>query len=228
MGVMTEQQIATATAGAAPPESLLVSHITAHIKQAEKARERADRAYEKVTQHFIAAGQHLATLKAAYAPTWEAWETILKKVGISTGRASELMQLADGRKTVAGLRAATAGRMRALRAAPSSSQSQCDEEKSPANSRKPGTTYLLELGGSHKRVSRAEFEAAAPAQEAAADAVDAEVKAAADLIGHLAGSSPEIREWVAYALIKGTRQAEFEAVREAVADLYQQLSKAGR
>jgi hypothetical protein len=75
---------------ALPPESLLVGHIRAHIKQGEKAKERADQARGKAEQHFIAAGRHLMTLKAHYAADWAAWELLLKtKVDISTGRASE-------------------------------------------------------------------------------------------------------------------------------------------
>src|SRR5262249_1951679 len=86
---------------AAPPEYLLVRHIRAHIDKGDKAKKKAE-------DHYIAAGQYLATLKAAYAPTWAAWEDLLKtKVKLSTGRASELMQLAGGRKTVAQIRAGT-------------------------------------------------------------------------------------------------------------------------
>ena len=53
------------------------------------------------------------------------------KVGLSTGRASELMQLADGRKDLQELRDATAQRVKTLRAAQGSSlQSKCNEEAS--------------------------------------------------------------------------------------------------
>jgi hypothetical protein len=119
---------------ALPPESLLVGHIRAHIKQGEKAKERADQARGKAEQHFIAAGRHLMTLKAHYAADWAAWELLLKtKVDISTGRASELMQIADGRKDLQQVRVATAERVKALRAARGSSlQSQCNEEEEPS------------------------------------------------------------------------------------------------
>jgi hypothetical protein len=77
----------------------LVKHIKAHIAA-------GDRAAEKSEQHYIAAGQHLKTLKEQHDGTWAEWEALLKeRVGISTGRASELMQITDGRKTVAALRA---------------------------------------------------------------------------------------------------------------------------
>src|SRR5262249_20403774 len=79
----------------------LISTIRAHIAKGDKVAEKAE-------QHYIAAGQHLATLKASHAGTWEEWETLLKtEVGTSTGRASELMQIADGRKTLEQVRADT-------------------------------------------------------------------------------------------------------------------------
>jgi hypothetical protein len=79
----------------------LISTIKAHISAGDKAQDKAQR-------HYIAAGQHLKQLKAehdGHDGTWAEWEALLKAVDISTGRASELMQLADGRKTLAQLRA---------------------------------------------------------------------------------------------------------------------------
>src|SRR5262249_8577886 len=85
---------ASAAAIAAPPEYLLVRHIRAHIDKGDKAKKKAE-------DHYIAAGQYLATLKAAYAPTWAAWEDLLKtKVKLSTGRPTELIQLPPGPQTV--------------------------------------------------------------------------------------------------------------------------------
>jgi hypothetical protein len=92
----------------------LVSAIKAHIEKGDRCREKAD-------QHYVSAGQHLKTLKADHAATWAEWEAVLRdRVKISTGRASELMQIADGRKTVAGLRAADAEKHKRLRAESSS------------------------------------------------------------------------------------------------------------
>jgi hypothetical protein len=81
------------------PQAALISRIKAHIAAGDKAASKAE-------DHYIAAGQHLATLKREHAGSWAEWEALLKsKVGVSTGRASELMQIADGRKTLAELRA---------------------------------------------------------------------------------------------------------------------------
>jgi hypothetical protein len=108
---------------------LLIGHIRAHVKQGEKAKERADQAREKAEQHFISAGRYLFTLKLHYAPTWQHWEAILKaKVGLSTGRASELMQLADGRKDLQQIRDGKAESVARLRAGRSSLQAPCSEE----------------------------------------------------------------------------------------------------
>src|SRR5262245_40529424 len=65
---------------------------------------------------FIAAGQYLTMLKVTYAPTWQHWEALLKiKVKISTGRASELMQLASGKKDLQQIRDGKAQSMAAWR-----------------------------------------------------------------------------------------------------------------
>jgi len=82
--------ISTAAAGA--DQARLISTIKAHLAKGDKAADKAE-------QHYIAAGQYLKTLKAEHTGSWSEWEDQLKKVGISTGRASELMQIADGRKT---------------------------------------------------------------------------------------------------------------------------------
>ena len=111
------------------PESLLVGHIQAHIKQGDKARDRADQARAKAEQHYIAAGKYLADLKAHY-PSTQQWEDLLRtKVNLSPSRASELMQLYDGRKNLEQLRADTAERVARHRAAQRPSlQGQCNEE----------------------------------------------------------------------------------------------------
>jgi phage N-6-adenine-methyltransferase len=84
----------------------LVAAIKAHIA-------KGDRATEKAEQHYIAAGQHLKALKAAHTGPWADWESLLKtRIGIGKSRATELMQIADGRTTVEQIRAAGAERKR--------------------------------------------------------------------------------------------------------------------
>jgi hypothetical protein len=88
---------------------------------------RGDKAKEKSEQHYIAAGQHLKTLKK-FSSNWAEWEMLLKEqVKLSTGRASELIQIADGRKTVEQVRADTAKRVMKH----SKKSSLANEEKSP-------------------------------------------------------------------------------------------------
>jgi len=106
----------------APAVQELITKIKAHIA-------RGDRATEKAGQHYISAGQYLAALKESHAGSWAEWEALLKdKVGISTGRASELMQIADGRKTVEGVRAGKAESMKRLRASSPRGEENADEK----------------------------------------------------------------------------------------------------
>jgi hypothetical protein len=94
-------------------ETQLVAAIKAHIAKGDKAQDKAE-------QHYIAAGQHLKTLKAQHEGSWAEWEALLKeRVGIGKSRASELMLIADGTKTVAQVRAEKAESMRQVRAQPS-------------------------------------------------------------------------------------------------------------
>jgi hypothetical protein len=83
--------------------------VKAHIAKGDKARDKAE-------QHYIAAGQHLSSLKAEHTGTWAEWEALVKeRAGIGKSRASELMQIADGRKTVESVRAEKAESVRQLR-----------------------------------------------------------------------------------------------------------------
>jgi hypothetical protein len=71
----------------------LVEKIRTHIAKGDRCKEKAE-------QHYIAAGQHLRTLKAEHKGSWSEWEELIKnKIGIGKSRASELMQIADGTKT---------------------------------------------------------------------------------------------------------------------------------
>ena len=110
-------------------ESQLIQTIKAHIIKGDKAKDKAE-------QHYIAAGQHLKTLKASHGGSWAEWEELLKtKIGIGKSRASELMRIADGRKTVEQVRADTAERTaktRALQSSPLRSGENADDpETSP-------------------------------------------------------------------------------------------------
>jgi hypothetical protein len=190
--------ISSSSVGAIAPESLLIHHIQAHIRQGEKAKERATKNHQKSEDHFIAAGTYLTTLKVNYAPTWQAWESLLKiKVKLSVGRASELMQLADGRKDLRQIRDATAQRVRALRAnqGASSLQSRCNEEKEIPDELIDEETYDLRVG-------------------------------ARILIDGLLDHPTLVM--ATSMVINGERQNDFAAVSHAVADLYQALMRAGR
>jgi hypothetical protein len=198
----------------AAPESLLIDHIRAHIKQGEKARERADQAREKAEQHFIAAGKYLAVLKVHYAPSWQQWEAIFKiKVKISTGRASELMQIADGRKDLQQIRDATAQRVKALRASRSSSlQGRCNEDDTLISTDNISTHNIRPHNiGTHNIPSSGSKNGGAH-----------------QLIDALVASSSGSREAAANLLISGPRQSQFTTTVKAVADFYVLLSRAGR
>src|SRR5690349_3374175 len=91
-------------------QAQLVQTIKVHIAKGDKAADKAE-------QHYIAAGQHLKTLKEQHKGNWAEWEALLKeRVGIGKSRASELMQIADGTKTLAQVRARTAESVRQVRA----------------------------------------------------------------------------------------------------------------
>lgn len=111
------------------PRQLLVSNIRAQVCKGDAAKARADKQQKKSEIYYVAAGRYLAELKAHYAKSWADWEEILKtEVKLSTGRASELMQLADGRKDLQQVRDEKAQSVRHSRANSSSLQRRCSEE----------------------------------------------------------------------------------------------------
>jgi hypothetical protein len=82
-------------------EARLIKTLKAHIAKTEQYAEKSE-------QHAISAGLLLKELKAAHTGNWAEWEELLKtKIGIGKSRASELMQIADGRKTVEAVREET-------------------------------------------------------------------------------------------------------------------------
>jgi hypothetical protein len=89
-------------------QAQLIRTIKAHL-------DKGDHASEKAEQHYITAGRHLKTLRDNHTGTWVEWVTLLKtEIGIGKSRASELMEIADGRKTAEGI--AAARRKRQLKA----------------------------------------------------------------------------------------------------------------
>ena len=174
-------------------ESQLIKTIKAHIA-------KGDHASEKAEQHYISAGQHLATLKKEHAGSWDEWTALLKiKVGISTGRASELMQIADGRKNVQQIRAETAQRVRALRDRRASSlQVECNEEKKP----------VLEMIHDAEVRAMVTAKTRIRAQALIIDLLDADVRKVALRLVH-----------------SGEYQDQYDLFRNAVAEIYQQLMR---
>lgn len=88
------------------------------IRRIKACIEKGDKAAERANDLYVTAGQHLLSLKQQHDAdkgTWAQWEELLKKVGIGKSRASELMQIADGRKTVTEVRALTGDRTRKSR-----------------------------------------------------------------------------------------------------------------
>jgi hypothetical protein len=104
--------------------------VKAHLLKGDQAKAKAE-------QHYIAAGTHLAALKAQHdeaGGTWAAWEALVKaKVGLGKSRASELMQVAAGTKTVKQIRDADAEKHRKRRAISPG----CPGEKTRATPRPP-------------------------------------------------------------------------------------------
>lgn len=86
------------------------------VKTIKALIERGDHASEKAEQFYTAAGQHLKTLKEQKPEgiTWDAYvET--HQLGFGRRRADELIQIADGRTTLAKVRADKADSMRQVR-----------------------------------------------------------------------------------------------------------------
>jgi hypothetical protein len=107
------------------------------IAKGNQARRKAEQHSLAAEQHYLAAGQHLKVLKAAHderGGTWFQWEALLKeRVGIGKSRASELMQIADGTKTVEGVRAETAERTRQARISPLRSGENANDPEASAS-----------------------------------------------------------------------------------------------
>jgi hypothetical protein len=184
----------------ADDESLLISYIKAHLKKAKAAEERAQQNLEKAEQHYASVGSYLTKLKATHTRSRAEWEALLKeKIGLSTGRASELMQIADGRKNVQQIRAETAQRVRALRDRRASSlQVECNEEKKP----------VLEMIHDAEVRAMVTAKTRIRAQALIIDLLDADVRKVALRLVH-----------------SGEYQDRYDLFRNAVAEIYQQLMR---
>ena len=142
----------------------------------------------------------MTTLKAHYAPTWQAWEAILKiKVKLSVGRASELMALADGRKSVQEIRSATAQRVAYLRA-------------SRGSSLQGNVTKKIGLP------AEPDFESDTKAPTPTPAIAQAGHAQALALIAALSASSSSTRSTAVDLLVSGSQQSQFETTTVAVSE----------
>jgi len=115
------------------------------------------------------------------------------------------MQIADGRKSVQEIRdgkAQSVARLRASKSFHYSSEEESDDEGPESVAAAPLGAHAA-LGPSNRNDTER-------------------------LIDALANSTPEMRNAAVVIVLKGDRQTAFEAVTNAVSDLYKQLSRAGR
>jgi hypothetical protein len=109
------------------------------VTKIDQAKDKVEHAAKKIEQFSISAGQHLKVLKADHDKargSWAEWEAKCKeKVGISKSRASDLIAIADGRKTVNGVRKEAAQRKREHDKRKKASPLRNGEKQPPAQSR---------------------------------------------------------------------------------------------
>jgi hypothetical protein len=74
-------------------ETQLVKTIRAHLARAEKYQSKAE-------EHFITAGQYLMTLKGNSPDQATFLQIVKEQIGLGKSRTYELLQIADGTKTV--------------------------------------------------------------------------------------------------------------------------------
>jgi hypothetical protein len=96
-------------------DSAEVDHLTQTVRVLIA---KGDKAAAKSEQFYVAAGQHLKTLKTQHKGSWAEWEDLLKeRCGLGKSRASELMRIANGTTTVEQIRSEKAESVRKVRAA---------------------------------------------------------------------------------------------------------------
>ena len=111
-------------------ETQLVRTIKAHIAKGDKAKDKAE-------QHYIAAGQYLKQLKDDCPDQQTFLEKVEKEIGIGKSRTYELIQIGDGRKTVAEVRADTAKRVaKHEQSCPLANGQNADDPEASAEARK--------------------------------------------------------------------------------------------
>jgi hypothetical protein len=134
----------------------LIKAIKAHIAKGDHAEDRA-------AQHYISAGQHLKTLKAQHdtnGGNWAEWSELLRsRCDLSTGRASELMQIADGRTSQEKIRAKDKERKKLTRSKKPPSGHPEEDPPGPTtdSDRAPATNPLVVLWATAGPEERREF-----------------------------------------------------------------------
>jgi hypothetical protein len=194
------------------------------LKTIKELVARGDRAKQRSEDFYIAAGQHLNNLKNNYTTNWAEWESLLKsRIGLSTGRASELMAIASGRTSQEKIRAADATRKSIARVQyissgvlknPTSSQSRCDEDDKLIST---GNISAHNINPHNISTHNGPTPSSGPKNGGAHQLIDA-----------LVASSSNSREAAANLVISGPRQSQFTTTVKAVADFYVLLSRAGR
>ncbi len=97
----------TAVANHTSTDSIRKDEIHTLCRHAKAHIEKGDKAADKAQQHYIAAGQHIASIKQM-TPDQAAFLEIVKlRIGLGKSRTYELLQIADGTKTVEEVQAAT-------------------------------------------------------------------------------------------------------------------------
>lgn len=211
----------------------LGARITSHLAAGDKAYHRAE-------THYKAAGLRLREAKEAVKHTRDqTWSAFVKNCGISVRRAYELIEIAEGKTTLAEMREATRARVAACRgrqrdALRNTHAPTCSSDGQPANPPDPRTKadLLEEVDQLRKELAeaRAALEAArrfvpvaAPAPIKAADDQVTAFRAMDEALGAM---TTWPKDWIdTYrdarpgAVVAGTRDLRFAAFERAAAYL---------
>jgi hypothetical protein len=94
----------------------ITSEVTRTCREINALVTKLGHAERKIDEYQRSIGQHIATIKKARPKDWQ--EIIEARCNLKKSRAYELLAIADGRKTVEGVRAEKAESVRRLRARP--------------------------------------------------------------------------------------------------------------